>query len=634
MPKDDLKGNRPSDYKDDAPDLTIERNEVKAWKYSIARAQVAHAIYQRAVDADKGDKYLDGTKKVKNGKVVYHNYLTPLLEDVNRATLPTVPEPRVEARNQAAELFEDMARELLGVSMGSEYCDVLNTCRNLQWDDHRSGEAIAKTAWEVAYDPDKPAETMDLDRIALEVERAEEEHQDVLTMKVAESDIDYVHIETHTPLLEMYEEGSPEQQGIIEHIAHHEAQEVVIRRERPVLKRVPWYRFARDPDVPWDERGWEAELKSEKISDLVAWGYKNVNSQNLPPEVREGETGEMPYEFRAARIWEIHDRKTGQKFVISADGPDEGLFLKKAKWLYGSMDIYLKLSTRPWREESGYGLATIQLCLGVLDRLAEADFNIDRHVTEHANYQTVWPQMAGADKVKAQRSDPNRRHIDAPAEIVVGMKDIQPPPIPDTLLQQWQRLMDALRHIVGSDVQDTGAPHPHQISATESAERGQSKAERADDRQRIFADFLGNVAKNFLTLYKKFATQSVLVRIMGSKGPEYKTINPTEIPDELDIYLDVQAETDAKRAENQALADKYVQFLLGSGLPVDIIEVNDWYGRRLGLRKPSRFLLQAAPGPGQEQAVPIDAAQPSGGTAPPQGDRGYAPPREQLTGGE
>ncbi len=630
------RGNRPKDFKEDRPDLTTEHARVKAWRDVISRARAQLDLQKRSEDAEKGDEYLSVKAVTRNEKKVYQNYLGPLLEDVNRSTLPTVPQPRVEARNRAAEAFEEQARELLNLTMGSDYADVLNTCRELQWDDHRSGCSFAKTVWEVDFDADQPAVTRDPNQLGVQVEQAEEENQNIILAQVNETDVDYIHMAIHGELL--VATADPEEVLAAQnHVAEHAAQQAVIKRERPVLKRVPWYKFVYDDDVPWKERGWETEQKSERIQDMLDWGFKNINESNVKAELKEGETGSIPYEMLTAKVWYIHDRRTGELLVISAEGPDEGLFLYRGKWPYGPIDIYLKMVSRPWKGEDAHGLSTIQMALPILERLGDMDYFIDRHVSTHAQYQTLWPQFAGIDKVKAQRNDPNVRDIDAPPEIAGGFKEIKPPPIPQGDLDQWSRLMSSLRHLVGSDVQDTGGSHPHQISATESAERGEAKASRTEDRQRIMADFLGLVARNFLLLYKKFATMGVLVKIMGPMGADYKNINPAEIPAELDVYLDIRAETDAGKAENQALSDKYLVYLLGSELPVNRLRVNDWYGRRCGLRRPSQFLLPLPQGPENIEAAQGQPAQPgsqqAGQPQPAQGgDRGYAPGREVLTG--
>ncbi len=631
------RGNRPKDFKEDRPDLTTEHAQVKAWRRLILRSVGLINLQKRGEDAEKGDTFLSVEAPTKNSSKVYQNYLLPLLEDTHRSALPNIPQPRVEARNRGAEAFEAQARELLNLTMGSDYADVLSTFRQAQWDDDRAGIGVFKTVWEVDYDTDKPSETVDPNQLGVQVEQAEEENQNIILAQINESDVDYIHMAVHGELL--VSSADPEEIGYVQnHMAEHAAQQAVIKRERPILKRVPWYLFVYDPDVPWDERGWEAEQRSEKVQDMLDWGWKNINEENLRPEVKPAETGDIPFEFCTAKVWYIHDRKTGELLVKSAEGPEEGRFLHKGKWPYGAIDIYQKLVTRPWKAEDAHGLSTVQMSLPTLERLAEIDYYIDRHVSTHAQYQTVWPTYAGVDKVKAQRNDPNARHVDADPAIITGMKEIKPPPIPQGDLEQWGRLMSALRHIVGSDAQDTGGSHPHQISATESAERGEARASRTEDRQRIIADSLGRVAKNFLSLYKKFATMDVLVKIMGPMGAEYKKINPTEIPAELDVYLDIRAETDAGKAENQALADKYLIYLQGSILPVDHLKINDWYGRRCGIRRPSQFLLPLPQGPENIEGAQGQQTQPPGQAGQPQpaqgGDRGFAPGREVLTGSQ
>lgn len=629
------KGNKPKDFKEDAPDLTLEHAQVKAWRDLIDRAAGQLHLAERIEAAAEGDEYLDGTKVVKKGtKKIYGKYLLPLLEDVFRAGLPEIPEARVEARNQAAEVFEDQARALLSVTMGSDYAGVLSRMRQLQWDDARCGAAFVKTVWEIDFQTDNPADTRDIEQLAFQVEDAEAENAQILageTVQVKPSDVAYTHLAVHDELDEMVQPGSPEAVGLAQHKAEHEASEAVIMRERPVLKRVPWYRFVYDNDVPWEERTWEAEQASEKVSDMLEWGFQNLNKENLHLEVKEGEAGQLEAELLTAKVWHIRDRRTGEHIVISADGPREGLFLKKKKSRYGSIDIYQRLVMREWKVEDGHGLATIEQAIPLLERLADIDFNIDRHVEEHADHKTVLPQMAGAAKLKAGLKDPNRRFVDADPAIVAGMKEVQSPPIPDSLLIQHQRVYEQLRHLVGADPQDTGTPFPSVITATESAKRGESRAERADDKQGIIGALLGCVGKNFLSLYKKFATQGVLVRIIGPRGAQYKSINPTDIPEELDIYVDVVGETDSGRERRQIQADAYglhLDKMQAMGTPVNWMRWNTWYGRLKGIRNPAEFVLvETAVAPGQEGGEAPEQPQPE--AAPPDS---FAPKPETLIG--
>ncbi len=622
------RGNRPADYKKDMPDMRKEKMRVKAWRQRIQRAGELLNLDDRAKAADRADEYLRGTHEAKNHKAVYYDYLRPLLEDSYRRTLPDLPDPSAEARSAVAMPFEQMAKELLTVSMTTRAAGVLETCDTLQWDDGRSGRAFAKTVWSVDSEPATQADTDDPVQLAIEIDRVEAEHINIATAQVTESDIDSVHLDIHQGYLE---QGTPDAEVIAAHMQEHIAQMTVITIERPVLERVPWNRFVYDMDVSWDRRKWEVEDRSESVRDLLDLGCKNLNDENCHAEVKEGESPELPWEDRTVRVFHIHDRDKNRYYIIAKDGPEEGLFLLDTEWPYGAIDIYIPLEFRSWKPEDGYGNPTIVRCLPMLDRHAVVDFHIDRHVAMHSDYKIIGPKGAASKDTKAGLNNPDQRFVEASVEFIAGFKESKPPPIPSTLLEQWERLMAGLRHEVGADAQDTGAPNPHQVSATESAERGAARDTRSNRRHTTIGNFLEQVGLNFLALYKKFATKNVLVRILGPNGADYQTINPTEIPAEIEVYLDVQSVTEESKAQKMALADKYIAFLMQSELRVNWQEMNTYYAEITDVRHPERFVIEFAP---TDPAFAGEPLQQSGNiqnqSAPIRSPESTAPDRGQL----
>jgi len=636
----ELRGNKPAEYRVSHPVLKQERDQARHWKARFKRAFVQLDMPRRLEKAEVGDQYLEGTKTVKKSqKFVYYNYLLPLLEDAHRNGLPDTPEPRTEARHERAEAFEDHAQQILSLVLGSDYSGALSVLRELQWDDDRSGIAILATEWEVDKTPTTPAETTDPMQEAIEVERATKENANIMRAQIAESDMDFVHIGVHRELADLLEgTGDPDLWQVVNHIEDHEDSLTEIKRERVYLRRVPWYLFLYDTDVPWEKRGWEVEQRSERISDLLARGWKNINPENLQPEVRDFES-DLAWEDCTAKVWHIHDRLTGRYLAMPADGREDPLFLYQGPWPYKNVDTYQRLVLRPWKAERGYGMSTIQLCVPLLDGLAFLDFHINRHVENHADYALGGPAMADDPKIKAVLNNPNQKFKFAGSpEAWAMMKEIKPPPIPESLLKEWERKMGGVRHVVGADLQDTGAPQPHQISATESSQRGQARDTRADDKQKTMAHFLAGVAKNVLGLYRQFGSQALMIRLTGEPG--YYPLNPCDIPEELEVLMDVQALTDASRAQKAQEADQYVQFLASTPLPVDWAKVNQWYAAQRGVRRPEQFILSTvqAPGnaePGMENAAGgpgVGGGQGGGGNVIqfPPGGGGQAPGPQQA----
>jgi len=613
------RGNDPQAYKDNSLALTNESAQVRMWRTRIERHGALLQIQARYKEAKKGDTYLDGTVDVK-GQKLYMRYLLPLMEDLHRKTLPAIPTPRVEARGERGELFEDQARQLLDIQFNAPYSTIKRVCNALQWDDSRSGVGWAKTVWNVRTEEGNADVPQDPEQLAPEVERAQAENADPESAKLTERDVDYVHAQIHFEGAEAMPEG-PGRDALLAHAEDHAAAMTEVRREGPELERVPWDRFVYDTDVVWEKRRWEAEMQTPRVQELLDAGFKNINPHNLPPEVKAGEDKSVAFEDRTCSVWHIHDRVNGKWFVISANGPIDGLFLHKAVWPYGTIDIYHPLVMRPQTPDQVRGAATIQVALPILERLAHIDFHNDRHIKSHADYKMGCP--AGMDSaIKAGLGNPDQRFVSAGSpETWALMKEIKPPPLPTGNLQQREMLLGELRRAIGADAQDTAAPNPHQITATESGERAQAKSDRRTTRQETMGEFLGQIAKNFLMLFKEFATQDVLVRVLGPMGAAYKEINPADVPDDLDVYLDIKGESEDAKTEAIQSAHMANEFIATGAYPVDMQKWGEWYLRKLGVMRPEQFRLDTPQvAPGQEQDVPGTPGMAS--DKPPQGGQG------------
>ncbi len=597
-----LKGNRPKDYKELAPETEAEYELVRMWRQRIAREQQFLNLAERIEAAKVGDEYLSGKKVTKNARRIYVNYLASHIKDQHSRTLPSVPTPRVEAQSDLSADSEEQVRELISRGFKSNKSKVKATAKQLQWDDARFGIAVGKTTWKMDYEPSTPATTTDPQQIALEIERAEEENLEPSAAVITEEDLDDVHARIHMEALREMLPGSDESWVLHEHSQEHLDRMITVTKEWPQLDRVPVDRFVYDTDVPWDDRAWECEKRSTRIQELLDRGYRNINEQNLPPEVQDG--GSLSYEEMTASVWEIHDRRNDRFLVIPADGGQDGLFLHKSKWVYqdsdGAMDIYLPIVFEPDNPQQTHGQSTIQRCIPILDRLAVIDFYIERHVENHSNYRMGGPASCNEEGIKAAFNDQNRKtlFVGSPESWAL-MKEIQPPPIPPTLLEARTMWLSELRRATGTDAQDTGASNPHAITATESSNRSEARIQRKTDRQEIMGDFLGQVAINFLRLYRTFATLGIRVRLPGQMvEPDFPTIDPRNIPGDLDVFFDVAGETDEAKQERIIAAKEYKDFKLSMGdfVPTNWPKFDEWYGRQLGVKRPEQFRLEQPQG--------------------------------------
>ncbi len=638
----ELTGNRPKDYKETAAPVKREGEQVRMWRQRISRAAGLLNIGGRAKAVELGDQYIKGLAVTKNAKKIYIAYLKPMLEDMYRRTLPRIPTPRVDAKNDIAEKDEGSIRAILSQDFGSSRAQVKQIAQQLQKDDARWGIAIAKVSWISEHETAEPPKTEAADREALEVERAWEENRDPARARVSEDDLDYVHAEIHGELLARLGDDDPAAWPLHEHNQQHEDRQTVITTEYPKLERVPPYRFVYDTDVPWPERGWEVEEKSERIAELLRQGYRNVNPLNCPPEVKEGEVA-APYEDLTTRIFDIHDRRNGRHYVIPALGAEDGLFLQKEDWQYEDVEMYVLVVFRPAEPEQTHGESTVQRCIPICERLGTVDFYIDRHIAEHSNYRVGGPKVANDEGFKAAFNDPDRKHLfEGPPELWALMKEIKPPPLPPQLIEVRSMLLGELRRETGADAQDTGAPNPHQISATESAKRGVSREERKTTRQEVMADFLGEVGETFLALRRKFGTLGIRVRVVGAQQTEYPTVNPEQLPKEVDIFFDVRGETDEAKQERIIAATAAKDYLMAIGLayPTDWSLFSEWFLRQLGINRPEQFRTDEAEvvEPGQQQGSPgvpntpgEQAIQFPGGQQAPEQEN-FAPQQDRLLG--
>jgi len=619
------RGNKPKDYRNLAQENRTEQEQVAAWRARITRHANALRLKDRAARSDALRVYLG---RQSDGKDRVHlPYLKAILVDMHLRTLPAIPSATCESRTAAGEAYEEQTRAMVDYIFAKRNCRIAKTATALQWDDDFSGIGIGKIQWVIDYSEADEPRTLEDGAIESEMERAAAENMDPSRASISESDVDSVHIKVHEEELRAREGAGlvtdPDTWTIYEHLQEHRNRHTVIKREFGRLSRVPPFNMVYDTDVPWEERTFEAELRSIKIADMLKWGYRNVNMTNCPPEARTGQ-GELIFEEMTARVWEIHDLENDKFIVISCDGPRDGLFLHRSRWPYGDVEVYLPLVFNSIGDDQLHGIPVAELLVGILDELARVDFHIRRHAREHADYKLGGPSTANDQGIKAGLSDPNRKYVfEGSPEAWQLMKEIKPPPIPETLLEYRTLLMDSMRRVTATDAQNVAQSFDHQISATESANRQETHELHRGERQEIMSEFLGRVAENMLKMYRSVATQGMAVRIADASEENYRVINPTELPEAIDVIFDIRGESDSGRAEQISAANAYKDFLIqiGQNSPTDWEKFRDWYGRRLGVKRPDRFhapVQTAIPG----QAPTEEPGSPAVQTTPLQFPKG------------
>jgi len=601
-----------------AADLAL----VRRCNRRIQRASRLLSIERRKADAAEIEQYLapriEYRHRDKRGKIEfrYMPYLLPIMEDAIGRALPGLPAPSIEDRNEQVMGFADTVRALVSYTFSAPRCQVLSAAQDAMWDDARWGMAVLKTTWRTTLEPREPSRVTDDDQIAQEAAKAQTENDSIAGARIADSDNHEVHLPIHANYMESLPPDHPDWQYLDLHMRAHAAERVAVTHEWPVVETISPDRFVYDPDVPWDRRTWEAELRSVKLKTLFDLKYRNLNTANLPIEIKPEEK-HPSWEDMTVQVWEFHEIDTGQLYVIPVNGREDGLPLYKGPWEWGEVDIYIPVVTRPYKSGRSHmhGAATAALCVPILERLADIDYAIDRHVFEHSNYKQVAPKGT-ADSLKAGLNDPNQRFVEASPEAALGMKEYKPPPLPTPVLEQHEREMNKLRKITGGDPQDTGEDHTHAITASESLRRAAQSDRRTKRNQEIMGKALAHIARNFIRLYKMFATQNIALRVVTEVGPEYLALDPSDIPEDIDMYVDLRGESDEARAIEYQIVREAFEFATKMAYPLDVIEAVEYAMRRGGVRRPERFRMPETPTPVVEgeqgsmpQTIPISAYQ-------------------------
>lgn len=660
---ENLKGNDIASFKALATeDKKSERNYVKLIRSRIERQSLILQQDYRSAQAAEALGYIHGwvgddamyngynngrhaTGRMSGGRVIggrfsqkgkpfsnsndqlYLRYAPPFLESRHRGTLPKIPSVSIKGRSARSDGFSDLAASLLDILIESPYSQVSDTIEALQWDDDLAGGGMGKIVWKSEEVPREKDETDDLQQISVESEIALQENESPEEAKVSTGDLHSVHLQVHGVAIEQMEQAlvtlDEGYDALVAHQQAHEEFSIFIQKEQAVLLRIDPMDYVYDADNPWHMRAWEAEKRSIRVVDAIAAKYKNINVANCGNEIKEKQNS-VGIEDITIQVWEYHDLITGDWKIVSAGGPEDGLFLHEGKWLYGQIDVYQPFMTRPQEPGLNYGLATASMMVPILEELARTDFYIQKHVRKHAGYKTAVTKGSADTQDKAQLNDPNIDIMNLSPEALQSMKEVKPPAIPDTLLAYRGILLSELRRVVGEDSQNTGASNEAVISATESGIREGSANSRRNERQRRAGIFLEWVSKTFLSMYREFGTIPVMVRMLGPDGAAYEKVAPTAIPEDLDIFLNVQAESPDQKSLDFQISSTLVDKVLASQAAFDTTKLMDWLFKKAGEERPEQFHLDVPDGPEQQEGNTGSSA-----SLPRQG--GGPQPREPIT---
>ena len=606
-----------TEYKKQSLPEDKESQKVFMWRSRINYAMTNLCIPGRKNNAFLSDQYLHGQVEVpKTGKGtiqtrIYMNYTLPLLEKLHRGSIPEMPTPNVEATTEASagadNNREETTQQFLTLMFDKQSKHIIDMIDSLQWDDDKFGVAVLRADWRQKTVVADPTSDISQENFDVQVARATEENLVPDQRVITDSDLDIAHIPTHQEFIAAMDPLDPSYEGMFQHIQEHRARLSTVNEEGVSFTRVrpDWYLY--DWLDTWAKRGWEMEKKHAKVKFLIDNGYKNLNIDNAPPVTvdesgafcgTDGDTTTLAYEDQTIAIWEIHDRLNGHEYVISADGPSDGKFLMDRPWRYGDLDIYYLDKFHSTGGDETIGEPLMHAMIPILDELAITDYFIQKHVINHPTVKVFVPDNAGADKIKRAMNDPSTKVVPTSRDMVGGVTVVQPPPIPQSLLDYQSMLKNMLSDVVGLDAQDTGASNPHKVSASESVIRANAGAGRIEDRQKIVANMLSWIGEMFLKLYRDFAMMATEVRVAGELGREWKRIEPRDLPVDIGISFDIDSATDRQRAESIAMVDRVVLMVRSSLVPHDDEKLTSWALKRFGVKRPDQFRIQGlAQGP-------------------------------------
>ena len=618
-----------------AIDTSRSHGRATLWLQRLERARNMLEIDARLRTAANAMKYVNGSYAARSGgSEVYLNEALPALEDLVVASLPGSPPPQVEARQMGQERLAEMASALLDSVLGSDLCRARQAMIRAEWDEIKYGIGIVKTVWNVEERPSHVRLAGTTDYLSPHIEAALIENANPIAAIIAEDDDDVVHLRVH--------DGVP---GMERHMAAHYERLGRYEMRYPIAQRVKVGRFLYDPDADeWEERDWQAELCDEFVTDLQGIpGIKNLNPENCPAtdEFDNGysaadsrpRNAEFDFEKTRVRVWKIHDRAHGGYLIVPATNTDSRTKpLIEADWPYGSVEIYNKIVHRP-SDDTIHGLSTLELIAPILDELARTNASIRRHNRRAANAKMLGPRGGLDRQAEMEMSDESKAFASAPTSVMGMLKEFKPPSTPPELLQHRDMLLSELRRMLGADIMTQGGDTPHRISASEAVLRGQYHGNRIERRMYEISAVLSWMGLNLLMLYRDWANEAANVRVMGPMGPEMLILEPSAIPEDLVVRLDVQMvghERQNAAAELQAkmtYVDKVMQYAPDMANRIELLRM---LGKELNIRNTDKHFVAPGTMPMAQPGTGEAAGTPSlpGGMPPnfqgPQGDPQFA----------
>jgi len=587
--------------------ISTEVGRAQLWHQRIRRARKMLELDERKDQHKATIKFIDGSHGLTaSGDYVYLNEALPALEDVIFGTVPKIPNVTVEARQLEQEPLADRVAALVDATLNSDLVRAYEALLAIEWDDISYGIGIGRMGWQEERREWNYRPTTDEEYLASHIAKAEEENENPATATVADNDDHGVHIQVHETRLSEADERLTafDDEVLRKHVNVHWAEFGMRQWAYPVLHRVDPMRFVYDPDAQeWEDRRWEAELCDEFVYDLQHLpGIKHLNKENCPPldefdvpedDLREAE--EFDWESQKVKVWKIHDRVNNRYIILPASEGAETKPILEEDWPFGAMEIYNIIVHRP-RNDTIHGYSALRLVAPILGELARTNAVIRRHNRRAAKYKMF---LAGTlDKQALKKFNSENPVESMPPEALANHVEFKPPSLPKEVLEYREMLLAEMRRLLGSDVMQQGGDTPHAITASEAQLRGGYHATRLKRRRLTVSRFLTWVATNIVFMYRDFSEGELGVRVVGSRGAEIQHLDPSAIPDDLVVKLDIENVSEEKRNRDmfaaQTFAEMAAKIAPGGYDPFALLVL---LGEQMGISNPEKiFVAPEEPG--------------------------------------
>lgn len=611
-----------------------------------AELQRSRDLLEREEREDEWDGYIKYQDYVLPPEERY-NFIAPQINDLINEVTGERPDISVKVKRKTDEHRTAQLEALLSWDIDTRHGwnVVQKIVRDAAWFGIGWGKQIWQGSLDSTFGPDSPELTQAVE--LGELARIDWEHQTMFAfmqpITVQPTDVDWLHIERHKQLVSQPLTPIELRLALEAHIAAHEAQAFNDDESRSIQVRVDPRNMLYDPDVDEPNRfRWIAERSVEVFEDMQQNRiYRKAAVKGLRPEEdnidkkesRDGTSADVGLEpersqgqprLRVVDVWRIYDQRN-ERLILYSPQQTENKLLNVLDWPYRG-SIWRPLVLVPVsRQVEGVPmprmLHTAHLDLSFLtvahrDAIRKAPHQqrfIRRGALENAEQQAI---LDGSRDDIIVNIDPNS-----------AIKIVDPPKINPEMFSLRDELFDyqnrTLRSSEVSQGITGGAKFATEIEALLAAQGRSLRTLR--EAVKDWAEAMKWLQK---AQYHDFGSADLIVQITGGEGVRFDPLDPSEIPLDAEVIVDLDSFSAVNREVQKRLVRELFQMITASPQLMTMFTPEGWidfFSRMLrlhGVRDAASMLAPAAAaqmiGSLQQQAA---------ASAPPQsGLAGAAPP--------